>query len=238
MTEDEYQQEFECSFEASVKGSVFGRELQAAREGGRITRVPYDTALPVDTDWDLGIGDSTAIWFSQTLYSGEVRLIDYYENTGAGLPHFLGILREKVYSYGVHWAPHDIEVRELTTGISRAQTAHRFGITFRTVARESLEEGIHAARMLFSRCWFDAERCRRGLEALQHYRWDYNTRINEFKPVPVHDWSSHGADAFRNMSLRSFHRTPLYKLEARALAAAQKDPTDRPPKAWTGRGGY
>ncbi len=103
MTHDEYLQEYECSFEASVKGAIFSTELQAARDDGRITRVPYDPALPVDTDWDLGIGDSTAIWFSQSLRGGEIRLIDYYEAAGEGLPHYALVLRERGYVYGQHW---------------------------------------------------------------------------------------------------------------------------------------
>lgn len=212
MTADEYAQEYECSFEASVKGAVFARELQHLRESGRITRVPYDPALPVDTDWDLGVGDQTAIWFSQSLYTGEVRLIDYYENSGVGLPHYLQILNEKVsklgYAYGAHYAPHDIQVKELGSGVSRLQTAQQLGLNFQVTPKLSLDDGIHAARMLLPRCYFD-EKTQPGIEALQSYRWDYNTRIHEFKPVPVHDWASHAADAFRGLAVR--HYTPVQK---------------------------
>ena len=95
MTQDEYDQEFECSFEAAVKGAIYAKELAEARAGGRVTAVPYDPVLPVDTDWDLGVGDATAIWFSQSLRSGEVRLIDYYESSGEGLPHYAALLRGK-----------------------------------------------------------------------------------------------------------------------------------------------
>lgn len=242
MTIDEYAQEFECSFEASVKGAIYAREIIAARESGRITRVPYDPALPVDTDWDLGIGDSTAIWFSQTLYSGEVRLIDYYEASGVGLHHYLNILNQRPYSYGTHWAPHDIQVRELTTGHSRLEMARQLGLSFRVSPKiESLEDGVHAARMLLPRCWFDAEKCGKGIETLQHYRWDYNTRIKEFTPRPVHDWASHGADAFRGLAFR--HYTPKHNPEAqatKALRAAQRDPGEsfQWNKPRGGRGGY
>lgn len=209
MTADEYAQEYECSFEASVKGAVFARELQAIREQGRITRVPFDPAIPVDTDWDLGVGDATAIWFTQSLYTGEVRIIDYYENNGVGLPHYLQLLNDKAlqlgYAYGTHWAPHDIEVKELGTGLSRKETAYSLGLNFQVTPKVSLDDGIHAARMLLPRCWFD-EKANAGIEALQSYRWDYNTRIREFKPVPVHDWASHAADAFRGLAVR--HMTP------------------------------
>jgi phage terminase large subunit len=240
MTADEYAQEYECSFEASVKGAVFAREIIQAREAGRITRVPYDPALPVDTDWDLGVGDATAIWFSQTLYSGEVRLIDYYENTGQGLAHYKHILNQKPYTYGNHWAPHDIQVRELTSGHTRLDAARQLGIHFQISPKvESLEDGVHAARMLLPRCWFDGEHCQRGIECLQNYKWDFNTRIHEFKHLPVHDWASHGADAFRGLAYR--HYTPKYNPERQAAAAtrrAQRDTRDvRRPRS-IGRGGY
>lgn len=201
MTEDEYAQEYECSFEASVKGAIFAGELSAARDGGRVGHVPYDPVLMVDTAWDLGIGDSTSVWFSQSLRSGEVRIIDYYEASGEGLPHYAQVLTAKGYTYGTHWAPHDIQVRELGSGRSRLETARSLGITFRVAPNVPIEDGIHAARMLFPKCWFDEEKCRVGLEALQHYRRDYNSRLNEFKAVPVHDWASHGADAFRYLAV-------------------------------------
>lgn len=212
MTQDEYDQEYECSFEASVKGAIYAGELGHARIAGRITRVPVDPILPVDTDWDLGVGDSTAIWFSQSLRSGEVRIIDYYEASGEGLPHYAKVLADKGYNYGAHWAPHDIQVRELASGKTRLETAANLGIRFEVCPNIPLEDGIHAARMLFPRCWFDESRCKAGLEALQHYRRDFNTRLNEFKPTPIHDWSEHGASAFRYLAVR--HETPKEKRQA------------------------
>lgn len=241
MTADEYAQEFECSFEASVKGSVYARELQTAREQGRITSVPYDPMLPVDTGWDLGIGDATAIWFSQSSPSGEVRLIDYYESSGQGLDHYAGILNRRPYAYGQHWAPHDIQVRELTSGRSRLEAARSLGIQFTVVPQAKLEDGINAARMIFPRCWFDATKCKDGIEALQHYRWDWNTRINEFKSLPVHDWASHGADAFRCLAAKQW--TPSRKVIP--LWQQQKDVDEydiarvkAQRRAGMGRGGY
>jgi hypothetical protein len=242
MTADEYAQEFECSFEASVKGAVFAREVIKAREDGRVTNVPYDPMLRVDTDWDLGIGDATAIWFSQSTPGGEVRLIDYYEATGEGLAHYRKVLDSKPYTYGTHWAPHDIQVREFTSGHSRLDAARSLGLHFQITPKvEQLEDGIHAARMLFPRCWFDQTKCRRGIEALQHYKWDFNTRIQEFTPRPVHDWSSHAADAFRGLGFR--HYSPKHNPEKQAQAAVRKaqkdvDPYDRMRRPSGGRGGY
>lgn len=218
MTADEYAQEFECSFEASVKGAIYAKELEQARSEQRITRVPYDPALPVDTDWDLGIGDLMAVWFSQSLKTGEVRLIDYHSASGEGFPYYAHVLSQKGYVYGTHWAPHDIAVRELGTGKSRLDTAASFGLRFHLTPRITgaagveVEEGIAAARLLLARCWFDAERCKAGIEALMHYRRDYNRVLNEFKATPVHDAASHGADAFRGLAVR--HRAPREESES------------------------
>jgi len=222
MTPDEYAQEFECSFEAAVKGAIYSKELEAARAEKRITVVPYDPALPVDTDWDLGIGDAMAIWFSQSTRGGEVRLIDYYEASGEGFPHYIQMLAAKKYVYGKHWAPHDIQVRELSSGRSRLEVAQSQGIRFEITPRlhqsvgGEVEEGIHALRMLFPRLWFDAERCKAGIEALAHYRRDYNERLSEFKATPVHDWSSHASDAARGLAVR--HQIPQEAKKRRANA--------------------
>jgi hypothetical protein len=214
MTPDEYQQEYECSFEASVKGAIYAAQLAQTRNEGRVTRVPYDPLLPVDTDWDLGVGDSTAIWFSQSLRTGEVRIIDYYESSGEGLPHYIGLLKSKPYVYGTHTAPHDIQVKEFASGRSRLEAAQSLGLTFAVAPNVPIEEGIHAARMLFPKCWFDEAKCKAGIEALQHYRRDYNTRLNEFKAAPVHDWASHGADAWRYLAVRQ--QVPQQERERRA----------------------
>lgn len=229
MTGDEYAQEFECSFEAAVKGAIYSKELEAARTANRIGVVPYDPSLPVDTDWDLGVGDAMAIWFTQSAKgSTEVRVIDYYEASGEGFPHYFSMLQDRKYTYGKHWAPHDIQVREMGSGRSRMEVAANMGLTFNVVPRlhdkadGEVEEGIHAVRMFLPRCWFDAIKCKAGLETLQHYRRDYNQRLNEFKAAPVHDWASHGADAFRGLAVRH-----------RVAALPKPAPTPfRPRSAW------
>jgi phage terminase large subunit len=200
MTEDQYQQEFEVSFEAAIQGAIYAKELKAAREEGRITSVPYDPALRVDTWWDLGVGDATAIIFTQA-HGRELRVIDYYEASGEGLPHYARILDSKGYLYEKHHAPHDIVVRELGSGRSRIESAKSLGIKFEVVPNVPLEDGINAARLLFARCWIDEKKCALLLEALTQYRWDYHQKLGEFKSTPVHDWSSHAADAFRYLSV-------------------------------------
>lgn len=201
MTPDEYAQEYECSFEAAVKGAIYARELEQARSDGRIARVPYEPSLPVNTYWDLGVLDSTAIWFAQQIKGGEVRVIDYYEASGEGLQHYAQVLKDKRYTYGQHWAPHDIQVRELASGRSRLEVARSLGIPFNVAPQLPIDDGIHASRMLFPRCYFDGVKCKEGIESLQHYRRDYNTRLQEFKATPVHDWASHGADAWRTLAV-------------------------------------
>lgn len=210
MTKDEYDQEFECSFEASVKGAVFMEEIRRARDDKRIFKFPYEREIMVDTYWDLGVGDATAIWFAQQ-FGTEIRLLDYYQNTGMGLDHYVSVLRQKPYSYRKHVAPHDIEVREFGSGKTRWEMAEALGIYFEIAPKLSLEDGINASRQVFSRCYFNEEKASQGLECLMNYRWEFNTRIDEFKAVPVHDWASHGADAFRYMAVTVNRKTEKAK---------------------------
>ncbi len=204
MTQDEFDQEWYLSADAATHGAWYAKELLAAKAEGRITRVPYEPGLPVDTDWDLGISDAMSIWFSQSLRSGEVRLIDYYENSGEGFPHYIKVLREKPYIYGKHHGPHDIARREYGTGKSRLETADALGLRFEEAPEmtKSVVDDIAACRAFLTRCWFDETKCAAGLEALRHYRKTYNQRMQEFTGTPVHDWASHGADAFRTLGVR------------------------------------
>ena len=199
MSSDQYAQEFECSWVANVAGSVYGKALTECMEEGRITKVPYDKSHKVDTFWDLGIGDSTAIIFAQKV-GRAIHIIDYYEARGEGLDFYVKILQDKNYLYGEHYAPHDIDVRELGTGKSRRETAWDLGINFRVVPKLPIEDGIHASQMLLKRVWFDKENCKPLLEALRQYHRAYNERLRTFRKTPVHDWSSHAADAFRYLS--------------------------------------
>lgn len=185
--------------EPKVEGAIYASQILAARSAGRITSVPHDPTLLVDTVWDLGISDSTAIFFVQSV-GREIRLIDYYEASGEGLPHYAGVLAQRGYLYGKHWAPHDIQVRELGSGRSRIETARSLGIKFEVVPQLGVEDGIHAARMLFPRLWIDERKCEVALSALQRYHRAYNPRTLEFGS-PVHDWSSHCADALRYLAV-------------------------------------
>ena len=200
MSSDQYAQEFECSWNANVPGAVYGKELEEAQADGRITNVPYNPASKVDTWWDVGVGDSTAIFFTQNI-GRAVHVIDYYEARGEGLPHYCKVLSSKNYLYGEHNAPHDIEVRELGTGKSRREIAWDLGLNFRVVPKLPIEDGIHAAQMLIPRLYFDREKCKYGLECLRQYHRAYNERTRSFRATPVHDYSSHAADAFRYLAV-------------------------------------
>lgn len=200
MSEDMIRQEYFCSFDAALPGAYYGRLLRQAETERRIGPVPWSPDLLTHTAWDLGIGDSTAIWFAQT-QGREVRLVDYYENFGVGLDHYAKVLREKPYVYGEHLLPHDAMVADLSTGRSRLQTLASLGIAGRVLAREpNVEDGINAVRNLLPRCWFDAERCARGLDALRQYRCDYDAERQIYSARPRHDWTSHAADAFRYLA--------------------------------------
>ncbi len=196
MSEDQYNQEFECSFDAAVVGSYYGKLIEKAESEGRIGNVAWEPQIPVQTWWDLGIDDSTAIWFVQIL-GREIRLIDYYENSGVGLDHYAKVLKDKDYVYGQHMLPHDVQVHELSTGKSRFAFLAGLGIRGTVVRKHSVEDGINSVRSILPRCWFDKAKCSRGVEALRQYRQEWDDKQKAFRGRPLHDWSSHSADSFR-----------------------------------------
>lgn len=198
MSADEYAQEYECSFDAAVRGAYFAAELIEAETADppRLGSVPYDPRLPVDTAWDLGMADSTVIWFVQTV-GRETRFIDVLKGEGVGLDWYARALQTRGYVYGHHYLPHDVEVRELGTGRSRREMLCALGIDGTIVPNIPLADGIQALRMLLPTCWFDQAKCRQGIEALRMYRRDFDDKRGEFRIQPLHDWTSHYADAAR-----------------------------------------
>lgn len=195
-----YQQEYECNFQVPLAGAYYVEQIMQAYKDGRITGVPYEDRALVDTWWDLGINDMMAIWFTQTV-GAEIRVLDYVQDSGKGLPHYVSILQQKGYVYGRHTAPHDIEVRELTTGVSRRETARNLGIDYRVAPKLPIIEGILACRSIMRRCWFDAKKCEVGLNALKNYRKEYDEKRKTYSDHPLHDWTSNGADAFRTLGV-------------------------------------
>lgn len=206
MPANEYEQEMECSFDAAITGAYYAKELEQAEKDKRIGNVPHDPMLKVSTFWDLGVSDSTSIWFVQTT-AREVRLIDYYEASGHGLDHYARILGERRYVYEDHWAPHDIQVRELGSGKSRLEVASGLGIAFRVTPNIGIKDGIDALRMTLPRCYIDVNKCAIGLDALRQYR----EKVDEKRGIslgPLHDWTSHAADAARYMAVALQEKQP------------------------------
>jgi hypothetical protein len=196
MSEDEYAQEYECSFEAAVRGAYYAKEMSEAEEAGRIGAVPYDQRLPVHTAWDLGMADSTVVWFLQ-VHGNETRVIDVLKGEGVGLDWYARELQQRKWLWGSHYLPHDVEVRELGTGKSRKEVLEGLGIRVTVCPNIPVADGIQAVRMMLATCWFDQAKCKDGFEALRMYRRDFDEKRQEFRVNPLHDWTSHYADAFR-----------------------------------------
>lgn len=181
-------------------GSVYGRQLAQAREDGRIGKVPYDGAAPVYAAMDLGVGDSTAICFFQTV-GQEIHFIDYYESCGEDLAHYINVLANKPWDYRQIFLPHDAKARELQTGKTREEFFREHGYNNVTILRPTSykfgQDDINmTSRPKFSRCWFDEEKCKRLLECLRAYHYSYDTKNKILRDKPEHTWASHAADAF------------------------------------------
>lgn len=200
MTPEQYAQEFECSFDAAILGAYYGSDIACAEREGRVGMFPLDPLLPVHTAWDLGIGDSTAIWLWQAAPDG-LRVIGHIEDHGKALPHYVGELSALGYRYGLDFVPHDAKARELGTGRTRVETLIGLGRKPQLVPAHTVEDGINALRVMFPRIRFDGEATKHGLEALRQYRTDFDEKTKAFKNTPRHDWTSHSADAARYMAI-------------------------------------
>ena len=200
MGEDKYRQEFECSFDAAVEGSYYGQILNELEDKKHMQEIPWEELSRTFTAWDLGMGDSTSIWVAQ-LVGTEIRLIDYYENHGVGLDHYVKWIKDNDYTKADHILPHDVRVRELGTGKSRLEMLEEAGLQVKIAPRMSLDDGIQAVRRILPRCWFNVPKVQTGLNCLRNYRRDYDEKRKIFYERPLHDWSSHGSDSFRYLAL-------------------------------------
>ena len=200
MGADKYKQEFECSFDAPVEGAYYGSLLHEADNEKRVTKIPKDELAKIVCSWDLGVSDSTCIWVAQ-IVGKEIQLIDCTENHGVGLDYYVSWLRDNGYDKGQQILPHDVRVREMTTGRSRLEVLMDAGLDVTVAPSLSIADGIQAVRRMLPRCWFDMERTKNGLVALRNYRREFNEKQNVFYDKPVHDWSSHFADSFRYLAI-------------------------------------
>ena len=197
MSKDLYEQEFECSFQAAITGSYYGTIIEDLVREKRMVSNLYDEDIDVETWWDLGINDQTAIWFVQR-YKKEIRLIDYYENTSHGLDHYADVLKNKGFEYSTHIFPHDVKVRELGNyAKTRLEALLDLGIVGEVAPKLSIEDGIEAVRRNLINCWFDKDKCATGIEYLKAYQKKWDDKAQVFKSKPQHSYASHCADAFR-----------------------------------------
>jgi len=202
MSQEQYEQEFECSFQAAISGAYYGRLMAEAERDERITDVPYKPGIAVETWWDLGIADATAIVFVQRIGRGVIHVIDYYEAAGVGLQHYASVLQqraqEKDWVYSQHVMPHDAGQREKSSG--KKLYEHMADLGFHATVREreqNVQHGIERVRMAIPMMYFDRKKCDRLIEALKQYRQEWDEKRQAFNPAPYHDWTSHCADAVR-----------------------------------------
>lgn len=198
MSEELIQQEYYCSFEMGIEGAFYGRQIQRLRdEDGRIAEVPVDSSKPVHTAWDIGVTDFTSIIFYQ-VFPSRYHIVDFYENMGEGVQHYAGMLREKGYTYGNHYGPHDLKAKNwVTEGKPTIEVARDYGINFQVVKKMGVQDGIEAGRNVLSKCYFDEKRTRKLLNHLENYTKTWSSSMNVYLPTPKKDGHDHAADAFR-----------------------------------------
>lgn len=219
MSDEAYRQEYECDFNAAPSGKYYQKYIDDARRDGRICNVPYDNAEPVTTYWDLGFNDSCTIWFIQRI-GREIRVIDYNEDHGKGLEHYIGVLDKKPYIYAEHVLPHDANHHEISSGNTRVEYLINHGMDSRKLRvlprTQNRNEDIHYVRQVLPKCWFDYKLTFNGVKSLSGYErlWDAKKQI--YSDTPLHNWASHGADAFRQFAVDfnlGFGRSRVYDEE-------------------------
>jgi hypothetical protein len=203
MSQDQYLQEFECDFESAIIGAFYGKEMRQLTDLGRITKVEYDPMFPVHTAWDLGYSDDTAIWWFQVIY-GEIRVLEYHSSNGQPVGFYTGLIQSRSYNYGTHYLPHDARAKTLASGGKSIieQISDKIDLkSLKIVPNLSLQDGIQATRLALMRSWFDVEKTIDGIECLRQYQREYDDDKKVFRDKPRHDWTSHGADAFRMLAI-------------------------------------
>lgn len=197
MTEDEFYQEWYCSFDASIKGAYYAGEISRLRQENRFRILPHSPYHKVYDVWDLGVGQQLAIGFYQRI-DGEMRMIDYWEGSNTdGIPQAIKALIEKPYIYGKHFAPHDIETTDISTGKSRKDTAKTLGWNFVVLPKLLVDDGIHAGKLMFNHLFVDSNKCSLWLDAISQYHQEWDDKRGMFLEKPYHDWTSHPADVHR-----------------------------------------
>lgn len=237
MSPDLIQQEYFTSFDIGIEGTYYGKYLDKLRFNDQIGHVPWEPSFPVHTFWDLGMSDDTTIIFAQCIGT-TVRIIDCYNNNSQGLEHYAKIIHQKDYDYGQHFAPHDIQVRELGTGMSRLEKMRHFNVNFLTAPHLPVQDGIEAVRTMLPKVWIDEKKCDPLIRALNNYRKEWDDRKKMYKEKPCHDWTSHYADAARYMALclnKTARQTTPEELRKRYNEAMMRDDTMNLPGPFNAR---
>ncbi len=191
-----YKHIWEGEFDERYSGAIYANWVAKASADGRFKQGLYDESLPVNTAWDLGYDDTTAVWFWQKAGT-EIRLVDYYENSMQDIKHYCDVLVEKGYRYGSHYVPHDAANKLLAAGgRSIIQQAYQLGVKMLVVPATSQQNQIEAARKILEQSWFDPVTCKEGIDALMEYKFEYDADKDVFKSKPRHDWSSHASDGY------------------------------------------
>jgi len=199
LTEDQYQQEFECNFDAAVTGTFYGREISLAYEEKRIGRVLHDRNADTYCAWDLGKGAGMAIWVYQRI-AAEWHFVSYYEgaNPDHGLEEAVSWVKNLPFKVDEHFLPHDAAATELqSNNTTRKEFLENRGLTCTVLKKRPIEDGINAVKLHFNMFFFDEQKCRRGLDCLKMYRSQEDVRNSTFSLRPMHDWTSHGSDSLR-----------------------------------------
>lgn len=218
------EQEYYCSFEAAILGAYWGRELSQAEKDGRITKVPVAPGIPIHTSWDLGKGANMSVWVFQRTQT-QLRIIEHIKGHGIGIPSMVKELNAKGYKGGDDWVPHDARVPELGTEKTRVEILAELKRRPRVVPNHHKADGVEAVRKILPYCYFDAERCQYGLEALRQYRADWDEDRKMFGDKEVHDWTSHPADAFRYLAMAESPPPPPPQRAADGLAKLKRKKT-------------
>jgi hypothetical protein len=227
----------EEAFQVSIEGAYYATQMAQAYKDGRITHVPHTPGILVDTWWDIGVGDETAIWFTQNV-GREIHVLRYFQASGEGIQFYKGLLDDyrdqHGYRYGIHGAPHDISVREWGNNAkTRLAAADAVGIKFTTCSQLTLESGHQNVRNILAICWFDQEGCTQsykgkgdtailvGLPCLEQYRKEWDDKRTRWKDTPLENFAIHGADAMRTMGNLHKFRPMVERIRESIFTEAQ-----------------
>jgi len=205
-----YEHIWQGEFDKRHFGGIYANYIEKARGEGRISPAPYKHGVPVITAWDLGMGDSTCIWFAQVV-GLQVRVIDYYENNGQDLQHYAEHVKKLPYTYDTHYLPHDAAHERLGMSGSIASQLKGMGIRNNIIKVGSVAARIELARNLLKECYIDNEKCKDGIHALTNYQYEYDDNKQRFKDKPLHDWASDGSDAFGYLAQALAKHSPKAK---------------------------